>query len=909
MTRAISRESFDELKNYLGVYLQQGRPVLDADWNENQDIAVAAARRLARDSHGDGSPDVGFSIVPAIVPGLLQLTESSLSTILDALLGSWRFFLNFPGDPLDDFEQPGFVLSSPQGSLRISRDRPYRGQGFLRLSGHAGTVTIRKTLSGTIDVSASDLATFWYRHNRTTTERIKFFIEDDAGGKTVWPISNTSLFPPDTWAAGLASPLDVRFRVLTQTLENAVAGSFYFENLFVAGGTPPFTWTTTGTLPPTMRVRNTPQTSRGVDIQGTPPAAGTFTFTVKATDAANLTATRQVTFVVQAQGPARGRTTPPEAALMSASPFETPTGTPANPARVHAYGFEAPQDAGTPLIWDFDDLRLGGTARQRALAANDFVIRGSELTMLAADTVLFAKFAELSGAVPETDPLLQSLISLLAVTDPLVPDPATAARMHVSGLTPLQVADTLYSRQADPNDPPLTPPTGTQLRRDTVYLDVWTEPLTYVDDPDIREVALGGTDTATRSRIRHRVRVAQGGGVPVGDGRGGGTLATEGSYTAQANRLYLAEIDTGGDLGSATFRWSDENASTIQRVIEPLPPGSTRVVVEDATAFRTGDRILIKKELGAEEHQVASVVGNVIGLAQPTGAQLAALPAAGRVPAFTTFALADRPMVQRWKAFRVPIPADPADPAISAAVPLNDGVAVRFGGHGMRLGDFWNFRTRFLPGDDASGIDPLTRIEQLGFQRPRGTVHHYVPLARLTRDPAASEPDLITDIDDLRPRSGNTTSMSLQPPDVTVTGTAAVRLVSARLPSVSPGSKLMTFWSGNVFVSAPVNTTLEIRVGYYNDQMTDPIANPDDGLVTDQSQTISLSRRPAAMDLPFQLLFARFGTLFQALAPPFIPTSIQIIASLRGSAASVELNRMDATALEFKQSTEVTHGI
>ena len=44
MTRAISRESFDELKNYLGVYLQQGRPILDADWNENQDIAVAALR-------------------------------------------------------------------------------------------------------------------------------------------------------------------------------------------------------------------------------------------------------------------------------------------------------------------------------------------------------------------------------------------------------------------------------------------------------------------------------------------------------------------------------------------------------------------------------------------------------------------------------------------------------------------------------------------------------------------------------------------------------------------------------------------------------------------------------------------------------------------------------------------------
>jgi hypothetical protein len=908
MTRAISRESFDELKNYLGVYIQQGRAVLDADWNENQDIAVAAARRLGRETHGDGSPDAGFSIVPVLMPDIDQLTEVSLATTLDSLLGSWRFFFNFPGQLLDDFEQPGFVLSSPQGTLRIARDRPYRGQGFLRLSGHPGTVTIRKTLSGTVDLSASDLATFWYRRNRKTASALKFFIEDDAGGKSVWPISTPSTFPADTWAAGLAAPLDLRFRILTQTLQNAVANDFYFENLHLCGGTPPFTWTTTGTLPANTQVRSTPQDDRGVDIQGTPSPAGTFTFTVRVTDAAGLTATKQLVLVVQAQGPQRGRTTPQEALLQSLSPFETPTGKPADPTRVHAYGFEAPQDAGTPLIWDFDDLRVGGSARQRALAADDFIIRGSELAMLPADVGLYTKFAQESGVLDATTiPFLQALIDLLtAGGDPSVPDPVTAARMHVSGLTPLQVADTLYSQQADPNDPPLAPPSGGQVRQDTVYLDVWTEPVTYVDDPEIREVALGGPDTATRSRVRHRVRVAQGESTPSGDGRGDGTLATEGSYTAQANRLYLVENDTGGDIGTATFRWSEDNASTIQRVIEPLPPGSTRVVVEDATAFRTGDRILIRKEFGAEEHQVASVAGNVIGLAQATGTQLAALPAAGRVADFTTFALADRPMAQRWNAFRVPIPADSADPALSAAVPLNDGVAVRFGGHGMRPGDFWNFRTRFLPGDDASGLDPLTRIEQLGFQRPRGAVHHYVPLATLTRDPADSEPDLITGIADLRPRSGNTHTVNLRPADATVTGAAAVLLVATRLPSVSTGSKLMTFWSGNVFVSAPVSASLEIRVAYYNDLVTDPLTHPDDGLVFDDIRTIDLSRRPAAMDMPFQFLFAGFGTILQALGRPFAPTSVQIIASVNGASASVGLSRMNATALEFKQSTELT---
>ena len=34
-----SRNTFDPLKNYIGVRLQQGVPVLDADWNELNDVA------------------------------------------------------------------------------------------------------------------------------------------------------------------------------------------------------------------------------------------------------------------------------------------------------------------------------------------------------------------------------------------------------------------------------------------------------------------------------------------------------------------------------------------------------------------------------------------------------------------------------------------------------------------------------------------------------------------------------------------------------------------------------------------------------------------------------------------------------------------------------------------------------
>jgi hypothetical protein len=852
-------------------------------------------RRLGRETHGDGSPDTGFSIAPARQKTIFPLTVEDARAYLDSVFGSMRFFLNFPGPLLDDLEQPGFALSSPQGLLRVSGDRPHQGQGFLRLSGHAGTVDVRRTLSGITDLSGSDLATFWYRCNRTTADSVSFFLEDDAGGRTVWPIVRDPAFPANVWAPGVAAPLNVRFRVLTATLQNAVLGTGYDERVIANSGTPPYTWSVTGSLPSGVTFAGEQQEPFG-SFSGSPTKTGTFTFTIRVTDAHNQVASEQFTLVVQAAGPPFGSTTPVEAPLLVSTGALTPTGTPANLARIHAYGFEAPQDSAAPLVWDFDDLRLGSIAGHRATAANNFVIRGPLRAMLAADIGLAHQFD--SGVFRDNDTLRRLVDTLAAMPDPDTPDPATAARMHVAGLTCLQTADVLYSEQADPNDPLPGPPPSGQIRQDTVYLDVWTEPVTYVDDPDIREIALGGPDTATRSRIRQRVRVAQGAGLPAGDGRGSGTLAPQGSYTAQANRLYLVEIETAGEVGTATFRWSEDNAATIQRV----PPGSTQVVVEDATAFAKGDQILIRKEFGAEEHQVASVTGNVIGLAHATGAQLAARPAAGRVAGFTTFALADRPMVQRWNAFGVPVTADPADPTVSAAIALNDGVAVRFGGHDMRTGDYWNFRTRFLGGDAAAGIDPVTRIEQLGFQRPRGTAHHYVPLAKISRNGSGPEADLISiaDITDLRPRAGLTRFVKGSTNAAAVNSGSSVLLGSARLPSASPDSRFLTFWSGGVQVNTAGTGELIIFVSFYNDEMTDPIADPLTGRLFQEGQGINLAQLPAGTSIQQQMVFTGPDNPFQPLGGVFVPTSVQVTANLSGT-GSVTVGS-GFTVMELKKS-------
>jgi hypothetical protein len=955
MARAISRESFDELKNYLGVYLQQGRVVLDADWNENQDIAVSFLRRLAREAIGEGSPNSGFAISPAFPPQLdlpdihidsggdpinaiAQLIGTCLVDLitlsLQFVFGSIPFFLNFPGSSLDDFEQiAGWSLAPNIGNLRLGQDRPYRGKSFLRLSGHTANVLTEtvKTLPAIVDISSFDLATFRFRLNQQVPGDYNFFLEDDSGNRSIWRLSNSAL-AKEFWLSGFASPLDLAFHILSSTVLPGFNSQDYSSPLACWQGQIPSTWSISGG-PPWLKVEPnddvTDQVVKGrlfsdpaVNGGNIPANAnGVYTFNVTATDASGATDTRPYTLKV---------TDPPDPddpravltallggiAVLLGDMFPTlmndrvsTNGTAANLTRIKKYGFAVYQDA-QPLVWDFDDLQLGSIALQRQMGENNFIIRGSEmgpfLNTISLLSLLQGGLGGGGGGSDPPPPELQNLLDLMNADFNLQePSIETAGRMYVDGFPCVQVDDVLYSQQADPNDPPLVEP-STGVRTDTVYLDAWTEPVTYVDDPEIRELALGGPDTSTRLALRQRVRVNQGGGMPRGDGRGLGTLATAGSYTGLANRLYLVEIDGAGDIGAATCRWSEDNGATIGRVIAPIPPGSTKVVLEDASAFAANDKILIRKQFGVERHVIASVFSNVLSLQQPTGAQLALLPAAAADPSFTAFSLADRPMVQRWNEYGLPILPDPADSTISAAIALNDGVEVRFGGRAMRAGDFWNFRTRYLAGDPASGLDPDARIEPLSYQAPRGVIHHYAELAQLTRDAASIEPKKIGVIRDRRQRAGNASTIAGPIAEIHVTDNQLNLAGGVSLPVMAPDSKVVVFWTGTLFIHSRASATskLIVQVSFYNEDMTDPELDPDAGKIQDRVQEIPLGQKPLDTDVPLSLNFVTSGLDFAFLpAVAFRPTSVQLLFRLSDATGSdVEVTEMQLFALELKKS-------
>jgi hypothetical protein len=95
--------------------------------------------------------------------------------------------------------------------------------------------------------------------------------------------------------------------VTTPTLSITSAGSLppgtvgvdYDQKIPVTanGGTPPYTWSVTGSLPGGLTF--TPST---LSLVGTPNTAGTFSFTIQAADAAGQTASRPVSLVINPQG-------------------------------------------------------------------------------------------------------------------------------------------------------------------------------------------------------------------------------------------------------------------------------------------------------------------------------------------------------------------------------------------------------------------------------------------------------------------------------------------------------------------------------------------------------------------------------------------------------------------------------
>jgi hypothetical protein len=318
-----------------------------------------------------------------------------------------------------------------------------------------------------------------------------------------------------------------------------------------------------------------------------------------------------------------------------------------------------------------------------------------------------------------------------------------------------------------PDAPPL-PGAGDAV----VYLDVWEREVTAVEDPHLRDVALGGADTATRTQAVWQVRVdARDGarcGVDVGAPASAGRLTTEAftppapddpcllppqaGYRGLENRLYRVEVHDGGALGAARFKWSRDNGSIVSAVSDiAVAGGQTTLTVErigrdPVLRFRIDDWVTVTddhRELHGEPGEMARIVD--LDEAQRQVVLDRALPTAG-ARAFGANAVeiaARHTRVQRWdqSAATNAIDGDGLIATAAGPIPLEAGIQVRFAtdpaAGTFRVGDYWVFAARTA---DAS-------VEILNDAPPRGIIHHYVQLASITGIGAA-EPD----VSDCRPR-------------------------------------------------------------------------------------------------------------------------------------------------------------
>lgn len=261
------------------------------------------------------------------------------------------------------------------------------------------------------------------------------------------------------------------------------------------------------------------------------------------------------------------------------------------------------------------------------------------------------------------------------------------------------------------------------------YLDAWQGHVTPLEDPTLREVALGGADTATRIQnvwqvcfqktdARPDLDWQPAGGFPLSTGSMRARVAVGGATLE--NQLYRVEIYQGGAPGVATCKWSRENGSIAATITN-----ITGKTVNMSSAGRDPQSSFAARqwvELSTVTQAQRSDPGFLVQLDAVQGTELTlAEPPSDETP-FT--------IVRRWDSAGA-LPLRPTNTDGDGWILLENDIQVQFDLQADRVynaGDYWLFPARTIPGDiewprDSAGT-PLP-------QPPHGVRHDYVALAFL----------------------------------------------------------------------------------------------------------------------------------------------------------------------------------
>lgn len=246
-----------------------------------------------------------------------------------------------------------------------------------------------------------------------------------------------------------------------------------------------------------------------------------------------------------------------------------------------------------------------------------------------------------------------------------------------------------------------------------LYLEAWQREITYLDDPQIREKALGDPDTTTRLQTVWQLKSAS-----IGEGQlceniqiplddvgltTTGTLEARtiaadgiidpcsfnqtGGYRRLENQLYRVEIQTGGSLAEATYKWSRENAAIQTSVLEITGGDTIRVSSlgrDEVLGFAVGQWVaLINEHLSLSRQQEP-----LLQIAEITRSTME-ITLSGTVDHLDLEGL----KIIRWEQGTQDIPLS------STFEHLEDGIEVNFSAGNYVAGDYWQIPARTI---DAS---------------------------------------------------------------------------------------------------------------------------------------------------------------------------------------------------------------
>ena len=313
--------------------------------------------------------------------------------------------------------------------------------------------------------------------------------------------------------------------------------------------------------------------------------------------------------------------------------------------------------------------------------------------------------------------------------------------------------DVTFFNQEDYPSPDNLLPAKTYL----TYLDVWERHTTALEESAIREVALGGPDTATRTKVVWQVRVL--GKLPNGNDIPAGilpddankqwpkwvqawndqaacqlkvrlnpgqaytdpcTIPPDSMYRGQENQLYRVEIHGGGTLkdGHPSFKWSRDNGSIAAEWLGNSEDGG--LIVSCARGFAAGQWVEITSDADdllarpGKFNQIVKVEGDLLYLAMNEA-----------------FDEKVAKKVRRWdqretEGIHLTDGAVPVTEGTTDAdwIDLENGVQVQFQPKGSyRTGDYW-----LIPARTVGTIEWPGTPKNPDAAAPHGIRHHYAPL-------------------------------------------------------------------------------------------------------------------------------------------------------------------------------------